>query len=121
MSGGASDGMTIVIQLQESGKRLHLKTSPRKLNLVAKQIRGLSVTQAITQMKFSPKRAARHVERVCDLVWMSSFRLCFSRGFWTSTCNVAWMQIELVWHAVRHVMRMRVMSKRKPFNRGTSD
>jgi hypothetical protein len=48
----------------ESGKRLHLKTSPRKLNLVAKQIRGLPVAQAITQMKFSPKRAAQHVEKV---------------------------------------------------------
>eukprot|EP00036_Acanthoecidae_sp_10tr_P009628 CAMPEP_0182926714 /NCGR_PEP_ID=MMETSP0105_2-20130417/12225_1 /TAXON_ID=81532 ORGANISM="Acanthoeca-like sp., Strain 10tr" /NCGR_SAMPLE_ID=MMETSP0105_2 /ASSEMBLY_ACC=CAM_ASM_000205 /LENGTH=227 /DNA_ID=CAMNT_0025064617 /DNA_START=21 /DNA_END=701 /DNA_ORIENTATION=- len=38
-------------------------TSVWKLNLVAKLVRGMSVDNAITQMKFSPKKAAKFVLR----------------------------------------------------------
>lgn len=33
-----------------------LRTSPRKLNLVAQSIRGLSAEQAVNELAFSPKR-----------------------------------------------------------------
>jgi large subunit ribosomal protein L22 len=38
-----------------------LRTSPRKLNLLAQSIRGLSATDAVNQLRFSPKRVANPV------------------------------------------------------------
>jgi len=35
-----------------------LRTSPRKLNLVAQSIRGLSAEQAVNELAFSPKRVS---------------------------------------------------------------
>lgn len=40
-----------------------LRISPRKLNLVAGLIRGMSVNQAITQLSFSSKRIANEVKK----------------------------------------------------------
>ncbi|KAI8137651.1 ribosomal protein L22/L17 [Fennellomyces sp. T-0311] len=39
----------------------NMKTSPRKLNMLARQIRNLPVDEAIKQMEFSPKRTARKI------------------------------------------------------------
>ncbi|EDO37206.1 predicted protein, partial [Nematostella vectensis] len=44
--------------------RRSVRSGPRKMNLVARQIRGLSVTEAIKQMEFSPKKAATTVKEV---------------------------------------------------------
>lgn len=33
--------------------------SPRKLNMIARQLGGLPIDEAIVQMQFSPKRAAQ--------------------------------------------------------------
>lgn len=41
-----------------------LRTSPRKLNLVAQMIRGKSAAQALNELAFSPKRIAREVSKV---------------------------------------------------------
>lgn len=41
-----------------------LRSSPRKLNLVAEMIRGLSAEQAILQLTFSNKRIANDVKKV---------------------------------------------------------
>ena len=41
----------------------HLRTSPRKLNLVAGIIRGMNVGQALTQLQFSDKRIANEVRK----------------------------------------------------------
>ncbi|EGD72226.1 hypothetical protein PTSG_00247 [Salpingoeca rosetta] len=49
------------------GCRRNIKTSPWKLNLVAKQIRGLAVDDAIAQMTFSKKDAASHVRQVLEI------------------------------------------------------
>ena len=38
-----------------------MKASPRKLNMLARQIRNLPVEEAIKQMEFSPKRTARKI------------------------------------------------------------
>ena len=38
-----------------------MKGSPRKLNMLARQIRNLPVDEAIKQMEFSPKRTARKI------------------------------------------------------------
>jgi large subunit ribosomal protein L22 len=39
-----------------------VKTSPMKLNLVAKLIRGMSVNEALAQVKFCEKKASKFVE-----------------------------------------------------------
>ena len=40
-----------------------LRTSPRKLNLVAQSIRGLPVQRALNELEFSPKRIAKDVRK----------------------------------------------------------
>jgi large subunit ribosomal protein L22 len=44
-------------------KVVNLRTSPRKLNLVAQSIRGLSVQRALNELQFSPKRIAIDVRK----------------------------------------------------------
>jgi large subunit ribosomal protein L22 len=41
-----------------------LRTSPRKLNLVAQMIRGMPADQALNQLTFSRRRIAREVRKV---------------------------------------------------------
>jgi large subunit ribosomal protein L22 len=41
-----------------------LRTSPRKLNLVAQMIRGMPADQALSQLTFSRRRIAREVRKV---------------------------------------------------------
>ena len=40
-----------------------LRTSPRKLNLVAQSIRGLQVQKALNELEFSPRRIASDVRK----------------------------------------------------------
>ena len=44
-------------------KLASLRTSPRKLNLVAQSIRGLPVQRALNELEFSPKRIAADVRK----------------------------------------------------------
>ncbi len=44
-------------------KVVNLRTSPRKLNLVAQSIRGLSVQRALNELEFSRKRIAKDVRK----------------------------------------------------------
>jgi large subunit ribosomal protein L22 len=41
-----------------------MRTSPRKLNLVAQAIRGKTAEQALNELTFSPKRIAKDVKKV---------------------------------------------------------
>src|ERR1700678_1622150 len=41
-----------------------IRTSPRKLNLVAQSIRGKTAEQALNELTFSPKRIAKAVKKV---------------------------------------------------------
>lgn len=41
-----------------------LRGSPRKLNLVAASIRGKKAARALTELEFSPRKAAKHVHKV---------------------------------------------------------
>ena len=43
-----------------------LRTSPRKLNLVARTIRGKSAAAALAELTFSHRRIARDVKRVLE-------------------------------------------------------
>jgi large subunit ribosomal protein L22 len=43
-----------------------IRTSPRKLNLVAQSIRGQSAETALATLTFSPKRVARVVKKVLE-------------------------------------------------------
>ena len=49
-------------QAQAIGR--NIRTSPRKLNLVAQSIRGQSAETALATLTFSPKRVAREVKKV---------------------------------------------------------
>jgi large subunit ribosomal protein L22 len=40
-----------------------IRVSPRKLNLVAEQIRGLKVSQALADLKFARRRCAKDVHK----------------------------------------------------------
>lgn len=42
----------------------NIRTSPRKLNLVAQVIRGKKAEAALNELTFSPKRVAREVKKV---------------------------------------------------------
>ncbi len=42
----------------------HIRTSPRKLNLVAATIRGMNAEKALAELRFSPRRVARQVRKV---------------------------------------------------------
>jgi large subunit ribosomal protein L22 len=44
-------------------KAVNLRTSARKLNLVAQSIRGLPVQRALNELEFSPKRIAVDVRK----------------------------------------------------------
>lgn len=44
-----------------------LRTSPRKLNLVAQSIRGLNVEKAVAELSFSKKRIAKLLWLFCSL------------------------------------------------------
>jgi large subunit ribosomal protein L22 len=44
----------------------YMRVSPRKARLVANQIRGMDVTEAKSLLQFSPRGAARDLERLLD-------------------------------------------------------
>ncbi len=50
-------------ETEARAKVTSLRTSPRKLNLVAQSIRGLSVQRALNELEFSPKRIAQDVRK----------------------------------------------------------
>ena len=51
---------------QSFAKAKSIRTSPQKLNLVAKSIRGLDIKQAIDQLTFSRKRISKEVLKVLN-------------------------------------------------------
>jgi large subunit ribosomal protein L22 len=51
----------------------NIRTSPRKLNLVAQSIRGLKAEAALNTLTFSPKRVAHSVKKVLQsTIWTST-------------------------------------------------
>ena len=48
---------------QAMAKVRTLRTSARKLNLVAQSIRGLKVQRALNELEFSPRRIAKDVRK----------------------------------------------------------
>jgi large subunit ribosomal protein L22 len=49
--------------VEAMSKLASLRTSPRKLNLVAASIRGLQVQKALNELDFSPRRISRDVRK----------------------------------------------------------
>ncbi|KAJ8656118.1 hypothetical protein O0I10_008131 [Lichtheimia ornata] len=49
------------VQKEYKWSSANMKTSPRKLNMLARQIRNMPVDEAIKQMEFSPKRTAKKI------------------------------------------------------------
>ena len=58
------------ILIKEANKKLtfaklnNCPTAPRKMRLVANQVRGESINQALAILKFSPKEASRKLEKL---------------------------------------------------------
>ena len=52
-----------VAGIEAMAKVRTLRTSPRKLNLVAQSIRGLPVQKALNELEFSAKRIAKDVRK----------------------------------------------------------
>lgn len=52
-----------VSDAEARAKVVNLRTSPRKLNLVAQSIRGLSVQRALNELEFSHRRIAGDVRK----------------------------------------------------------
>jgi len=52
--------------MQVAAKLRHARISPQKCRLVADQIRGLTVAQALKVLAFSRKKAARMVHKVLE-------------------------------------------------------
>ena len=58
------------ILIKEANKKLtfaklnNCPTSPRKMRLVADQVRGVGINQALAILKFSPKEASRKLEKL---------------------------------------------------------
>ncbi|KAI8338862.1 ribosomal protein L22/L17 [Chlamydoabsidia padenii] len=50
-----------VLDKQYQWSSANFKTSPRKLNMIARQIRNLPVEEAIQQLQYSPKRSAKKI------------------------------------------------------------
>ena len=50
-------------ETEARAKVVNLRTSPRKLNLVAQSIRGLPVQRALNELEFSRKRIAKDVRK----------------------------------------------------------
>jgi large subunit ribosomal protein L22 len=50
-------------KVEAMAKVVNLRTSPRKLNLVAQSIRGLPVQRALNELEFSHKRIAKDVRK----------------------------------------------------------
>ena len=50
-------------ETEARAKLVNLRTSPRKLNLVAQSIRGLPVQRALNELEFSRKRIAKDVRK----------------------------------------------------------
>ena len=61
------------ILIKEANKKLtfaklnNCPTSPRKMRLVADQVRGESINQALAILKFSPKEASRKLEKLLSV------------------------------------------------------
>lgn len=52
--------------MQVSAKLRHARISPQKCRLVADQIRGRAVAQALNTLSFSPKKGARIVKKLLE-------------------------------------------------------
>jgi len=52
--------------MQTSAKHRHAKISAQKCRLVADQVRGMPVEQALSMLEFSNKKAAHLVKKVLD-------------------------------------------------------
>ncbi|KAI8086299.1 ribosomal protein L22/L17 [Halteromyces radiatus] len=50
-----------VAEKQYNWSSANFKTSPRKLNMIARQLRNLPVDEAIRQLEYSPKRSAKKI------------------------------------------------------------
>ncbi|MDE2466659.1 MAG: 50S ribosomal protein L22 [Alphaproteobacteria bacterium] len=61
---GKASRPRVLADTQAKAVGRNIRTSPRKLNLVAQSIRGKSAESALNELTFSPKRVAKVVKKV---------------------------------------------------------
>lgn len=95
-----------------------LRVSPQKLNLLAQQVRGLPLQQALNEMKFSRKR---HSEDVYKLLWSAMNNAENNHGLDIDSLIVAEAYVgkNLVMKRLRARARGRAARILKPFSQLT--
>jgi large subunit ribosomal protein L22 len=63
---GKTSRARVLADNQAKAIGINIRTSPRKLNLVAQSIRGQKAEAALATLTFSPKRIARTVKKVLE-------------------------------------------------------
>jgi large subunit ribosomal protein L22 len=59
-----ADVQTVAGSIEAHALARHVRMSPQKVRLVMDQIRGQRAQDALQTLKFTPKRAAKHIEKV---------------------------------------------------------
>ncbi len=60
------EGLNEDLRMQVKAVAKYIRISPQKARLVADQIRGLSVGQALELLQFSPKKAAKPIKKTLE-------------------------------------------------------
>ena len=99
-------------------KAKSIRTSPQKLNLVARSIRGLGIKQAIDQLTFSRKRIAKEVLKVLNAA-IANAENNFGLDIDRLTVDEAYVGKSLVMKRMRPRARGRAARILKPFSKLT--
>ena len=99
-------------------KAKSIRTSPQKLNLVARSIRGLGIKQAIDQLTFSRKRIAKEVLKVLNSA-IANAENNFGLDIDRLTVDEAYVGKSLVMKRMRPRARGRAARILKPFSKLT--
>lgn len=81
----------------------HHKISPRKLNMLSRQIAGLPIDEAIVQMQFSEKRASKWIKSTLCLArdhavdkGLSRDKLIVGEYIRYCACTLAWLSFRVL-------------------------
>jgi len=86
--------------MEATAKRTNIRTSPRKLRLVADNIRGLNADQALTSLQFTRKQAAESLSLVLKQAIANAHQLGMTNNLFIKAVQIDEGPIYRRWHAV---------------------
>lgn len=86
--------------MEAIAKRTNIRTSPRKLRLVADNIRGLNADQALTLLQFTRKQAADSLSLVLKQAVANAQQLGMTNNLFVKAVQIDEGPIYRRWHAV---------------------